>query len=165
LAQAVDTAIQEAGALNLGIGYQHEAPGQDNFSVNTNIGDLILGALKKAAGQYARRAMEELEKALRARAASYIEGKFLSKEELDLFFQMAKGDKAAMDQLKNTLTNKMNEFERRIKSAAEEAADQAKEEVRAQAEQAAKDLLQGKTPSPEKPSLPALPSIPGLPRR
>ncbi|MDR0708890.1 MAG: hypothetical protein LBF77_02355, partial [Spirochaetaceae bacterium] len=97
--------------------------------------------------------------------AQYIDGKFVSKEDLDTLFRIARGDKSAVDQLKNSLENKKNEFERKIRSAASEAVDQAKEEARQQAEQAVQDVLRGKTPTLQTPSLPSLPGGLKLPGR
>jgi uncharacterized protein (TIGR03545 family) len=157
LAQAVDTAVRKAGEVRLGIGYEQPAGQDGRFSISTNIGALITEALKQTAGAYAKKAADDLEKALREKIAGYVDGRFASKNELDLLFKTARGDKAALDQLKNTLESKKNEFEQKIRAAANEAVDQAKEEARRQAEQAAKDALQGKTPSFQAPSTPSLP--------
>ena len=156
LAQAVDTAIREAGRIDLGVQYTHHVDQSDEFKIATNIADLIAQALRRTAEAYAKKAMEEIEKALRDRIAQYIDGKFASKEDLDVLFRTVKGDKDAMDQMKNALTNKKTEFEQKLKGAADAAVQQAKEEATKQAEQAAKDVLQGQTPS-----APSLPSVPG----
>jgi uncharacterized protein (TIGR03545 family) len=161
LAQAVDTAVREAGEVRLGIRYEHAASQDDTFAVSTNIGDLILTALKRTAEAYAKRAADELERALREKITQYIDGRFVSKEELDLLFKTARGDKAALDQLKGALDGRKNEFEQKIRAAAGEAVDQAKQEAQRQAEQAVQDVLQGKTPSLQPPSAPNLPSLPG----
>lgn len=165
LAQAVDTAIREAGEVRLGISYEHAADQDDQFTLTTNIGDLILDALKRTAEVYAKRAADELERVLREKITQYIDGRFVSKDELDLLFKTARGDKAALDQLKGTLDSKKDEFERKIRAAANEAADQAKQEAQRQADQAVQDVLQGKTPSPQAPSLPNLPGGLRLPGR
>jgi uncharacterized protein (TIGR03545 family) len=157
LAEAIDTALRQAKALNLGISYEHRPGGSDDFSVTTNIVDLVKDALRRIVEAYARKAADELERALREKIAQYIDGKFVSKEELDALFRIARGDKSAVDQLKNSLENRKNEFERKIRDAAGEAVDQAKEEARRQAEQAVQDALQGKTPTLQAPSLPNLP--------
>jgi uncharacterized protein (TIGR03545 family) len=159
LAQAVDTAVREAGEVRLGISYEHFAGQDDTFAISTNIGDLILNALKRTAEIYAKKAADELERVLREKIAQYIDGRFVSRDELDLLFKTARGDKAALDQLKGTLDNKKNEFEQKIRAAANEAVDQAKREAQRQAEQAVQDALQGKTP--QAPSVPSLPSLPG----
>jgi cell division septum initiation protein DivIVA len=98
--------------------------------------------------------MDEIERALRERISQYIDGRFVSKEDVDALFAIARGDRAAVDQLKNSLTNKRNEFEQKLNQAAQ----QVKEEATQQTQQAVKDLLQGQTPS-----MPTLPSIPKLP--
>jgi uncharacterized protein (TIGR03545 family) len=156
LAQAVDTAIREAGRIDLGIQYIHHADQKDEFKLNTNIADLIALALRRTAEAYAKKAMEEIEKALRDRIAQYIDGKFVSKEDLDALLKTVKGDKDAMDQMKNALNSKRTEFEQKFKGAADEALQQAKEDATKQAGQAARDILQGQTPS-----APSLPSVPG----
>jgi uncharacterized protein (TIGR03545 family) len=165
LAQAVDTAIRQAGEVRLGIGYEHFVDQDDRFTLSTNIGDLIVDALKRTAAVYAKKAADDLEKALREKIAGYIDGRFVSKDELDLLFKTARGDKAALDQLKNTLDSKKNEFEQKVRAAATEAVDQAKEEARRQAEQAVQDALQGKTPTFQPPSVPSLPEGVRLPGR
>ncbi|GHT90875.1 TIGR03545 family protein [Spirochaetia bacterium] len=149
LANAVDIAVQEAGEIRLGLQYEHYTEGKDDFSITTNLGELIKNAFEKIAGVYIAQAEAELERALKEKVASYIDGKFVSKEELDLLLQAAKGDKAALDGLKTTLDGKKNEFEGKIRGVGDQVVD----EVKQQAEQAAKDLLQGKTPS--------LPRLPG----
>ncbi|MDR1240238.1 MAG: hypothetical protein LBK27_08985 [Treponema sp.] len=164
LAQAVDTAVRQAGEVRLGIGYEHFAGQDDHFTLTTNIGSLIMDALKQTASVYAKKAADDLEKALREKIAGYIDGRFVSRDELDALFKTAQGDKAAMDQLKNTLDSKKNEFEQKIRAAANEAVDQAKEEAQRQAEQAVQDALEGKTPTFQPPSVPSLPGgvrIPG----
>jgi uncharacterized protein (TIGR03545 family) len=163
LAQAVDTAIQSAGEVRLGIKYAHFVDQNDQFALTTNIGELITSALKKTAEVYAKKAADDLEKALREKINQYIDGKFVSRDDLDSLFKVARGDKAALDQVKNSLESKKAEFENKIKGAAGEAVQQVKEEAKQQAEQAAKDAMQGKTPStPTLPSLPGgLPKLPG----
>ena len=156
MAQAVDTAIREAGRIDLGIQYIHHIDQSDEFKIATNIADLIAQALRRTAEAYAKKAMEEIEKALRDRIAQYIDGKFVSKDELDILFKTVKGDKDSMDQMKNALNSKKTEFEQKLKGAADAAVQQAKEEATKQAGQAAKDVLQGQTPS-----VPSLPSPSG----
>jgi uncharacterized protein (TIGR03545 family) len=156
VAQAVDTAIREAGLIALGIQYIHHLDQTDEFKITTNIADLIAQALRRTAEAYAQKAMQEIEKALRDRIDQYIDGKFVSKEEVDLLFKTVKGDKDAMDQMKNALNSKRTEFEQKIRGAADAAVQQVKEETTRQAEQAVTDILQGQTPS-----VPSLPSLPG----
>jgi flagellar biosynthesis/type III secretory pathway protein FliH len=87
--------------------------------------------------------MDEIEALLRQRITEYIDGRFLSKEELDLLFASARGDRDAANQLKNALTNKKDEFEQRAKSAADSAIQQGKDEAAKQAEQAIQNVLPG----------------------
>jgi uncharacterized protein (TIGR03545 family) len=157
LAEAVDTAIRQADSIDLGIQYSHWVDRDDEFKITTNIADLIAGAMESIVKAYAQKAMDEIERLLRARIGQYIDGKLVSSEELERLFQAARGDKTAVDGLKNSLNNKKTEFERRLNAAV----DQAKEEAKQQGQQAIQDALQGKQPSPQTPSLPGLPSLPG----
>jgi uncharacterized protein (TIGR03545 family) len=150
LAQAVDAAVREAPSIDLGIQYSHWVDRDDEFTISTNIADLITRAFRRIADAYLQKALDEIERALRARISQYIDGRFVSREELDLLFQAARGDKAAVDQLKNSLNNKKAEFENRLKAAA----DQVKDEAKQQGQQALQDALQGKTPSLQAPGLP-----------
>jgi uncharacterized protein YbjQ (UPF0145 family) len=149
--------MTEVEALDLGIRYEHNVSDRDHFSVSTNIGNIVMDALKKIAQQYIKKAEEELEKALRAKIEEYIDGRFVSKEELDMVFAAVKGDRAALDGIRNNLNDRKAEFENKIKSAGEEAANQLKEEAKEQGQQAVKDLLEGKTPSIQAPSIPSNP--------
>jgi hypothetical protein len=168
LAEAVDTAVRQAGEVRLGIEYAHPAQGDDRFAMTTNIGDLIKAALEQMVRAYAGRAALELERVLRDRIGSYIDGRFVSQKELDLLLAAAKGDKSAIDGVKSSLEGKKNEFERLLLGAADQAkqeaerlAEEAKQEAQRQAEQAARDALQGKTPSIQAPKLPSIPGLPG----
>ena len=173
LAQAVDEAIRGVSAIDLGVKFENAAAG-NTFNVNTNIGDLVLTALKNTAARYIKQAEDEIEKILREKISSYVDESIVSKEELDMIFAAVRGDKAAVDLLKNSLDNKKNEFEQRLRAAADEAIRQATEEVQRQVEQyaedaqrqgeqAVQDILQGNTPTINLPSAPSLPSIPNLP--
>jgi uncharacterized protein (TIGR03545 family) len=157
IAEAAATAVSKAGQIDLGIQYNHRIGQSDEFKINTNIASMIADALKSTAQAYAQKAMADLEKALRAKIDEYIDGKFASKEDVDALLKVARGDMAAVDQLKASLTNKRNEFEQKIRGAADEAVQQAKDEAAKQAEQAAKDIIQGQTPSLQTPSLPRNP--------
>jgi len=155
IAEATAAAVGKVGQIDLGIQYIHYVDKDDVFRINSNLANLLAEALKNIVQAYAKKAMDEIERLLRERIEQYIDGRFVSKEQVDALFAMARGDKAAVDTLKNSLTSKRNEFENRIKSLANEAAQQAKN----QAEQAAKDALQGKTPTL---TVPKLPSTGGL---
>jgi hypothetical protein len=155
LAQAVSEALAEVRSLDLGLVYEHSASEKDRFSVTTNIGSLVADAMKKVAAQYISRAEEEIEKALRAKIDQYIDGRFVSRQELDLVFQAVRGDKSALDGLKNSLNEKRNAFQRQVEDAAKQALDEARKQAEEQAKEAVKDILDGKTPS-----IPSLPSNP-----
>lgn len=164
IAEAIDEAVRQAKSIDLGIQYNHNPAGKDEFKITTNLADLINQAMRRMAQAYANKAMDEIEKALRKKIDEYIGDRFASKEEVDTLMKAARGDKDAMDQTKNILNNKKNEFENRVKTMAtdaiNEAADKAKQEAMNQAGQAAKDMMQGNTPSLQMPSTPSLPSNP-----
>jgi hypothetical protein len=149
-AQAADEAIRNVSSVDLGIQYEHIISGSDRFSVTTNFGNILKDALARIAAQYIRRAQDELERALRAKIEQYIDGRFINREELDTVFRALRGDKGAVDELKNTLDRKKTELENKIRSTA----DQAVEDARQQGQQAVQDILQGNTPSPSLPSIP-----------
>ena len=157
-AQAADEAIQRVKSVELGVQYEHVVSGRDRFSVKTNFGDIFKDALGRLASQYRKQAEDALEKALREKTAQYIDGKFVSKEDLDAVMGLVRGDKSAVDMLKGSLDRKKTELENRIKSAGEQVVDEAKQQVQQAGQQAIQDLRQGQTPSvPSVPSLPANP--------
>ncbi|MDR1839956.1 MAG: hypothetical protein LBQ93_10290 [Treponema sp.] len=157
LAEAADTAIREAGNVNLGIQYNYYVDRKDEFKITSNIAELFAQAVRRIAETYAQRAMDEIERALRQRIEQYIDGRFVSKDEVDLLFRTARGNKESADVLKNALTNKKNEFEQRLRAAADETVQQVRDDTSRQAEQAVQDLLQGNQPSFQTPTLPGLP--------
>jgi BMFP domain-containing protein YqiC len=123
--------------------YEHPVSGNDTFSLSTNIGDLIKAALKRAVARYLQQAQAAIEKALRERIDSYLTGKWVSREEVDLIFAAAKGDRSAVDSLKTALEAKRTEAERKLRGAAEEAVEEVKAEAKTQVEDAAKKALGG----------------------
>jgi uncharacterized protein (TIGR03545 family) len=139
IARAIDTAVREAALIELGFRYEHSASGDDNFSVDTNIGSLIMAALKKTAEEYARKAADELERAVRSYIASYIGEEYLSNEDLDTLFAAARGDRDAVSSLQTRLQDKLSEMERKVRSAAEEKLNAAVEEAQEQARKAAEE--------------------------
>jgi uncharacterized protein (TIGR03545 family) len=120
LAEAVGIAVREAGNVNLGISYT-----DNNFNIDTNIAQLIGQALARTAEIYARRAMEDIERALRQRINEYIDGRFESRDKVDSLLRTARGDRAVVDQMQNALNAKRGEFEQRLRTAATDAAGQA----------------------------------------
>jgi hypothetical protein len=140
IAEAVDTAVRETGHIDLGIQYAHWIDRDDEFKITTNLADLIASALRSIVENYAKQAMDEIERLLRLRIGQYIDGRFVSKDEVDLLFRAARGEKNAIDQTKQALENKKNEFEQRARASA----DQAREEVQQQTDQAIQDVLQGR---------------------
>jgi uncharacterized protein (TIGR03545 family) len=160
LAEAIDAAVRETDNLLLSIRYVHNPSAKDEFGIDTNIGDLVKRALDRIVRAYAARAMDELERVLREKIDQYIDGKFVSREELDLLFRAARGDLGALDGLKNTLGAKKNELENWAKNAANQAIEGVKDDVKKEATEAIQDLLQGKTPTFQPPSIPSLPKLP-----
>jgi uncharacterized protein (TIGR03545 family) len=153
-ARAADEAIQQVKSVDLGIRYEHVVSGRDHFSLSTNFGEILKAAFERIVAQFRRRAEDELERALRARIEQYIDGKFVSKEDLDTIFRALRGDKSAVDELKGTLDRKKAELENRLRSTVDDVTTQAQQ----QGQQAVQDVLQGRPPST--PSLPSLPSNP-----
>ncbi|MDR0320051.1 MAG: TIGR03545 family protein [Treponema sp.] len=146
IAEAVGIAIEEAPNVTLGIQYAHHIGRSDEFKITTNIFELIGQAFKRIAERYVSAAIAEIERVLRQKIDEYIGDRLGSKEDVDRLLAIAKGDRAAMDQMKNALDAKKNEFEQRITSMANEAVQQATQ----QAQQAIQN---------------ALPSLPSFPRR
>lgn len=157
IAEALDEAIREAQSIDLGIQYTHWVNAKDEFKISTNIADLLAAALKRIVNAYMKKAMDEIERLLRARIEQYIDGRFLAKEDLDALFKLARGDKAALDTLKNSLNNKKAELEKQAKGFADQAAQQLKAEASKQGQQAVDDLKKGQTPTLQAPSTPGLP--------
>ena len=160
-AQAADEAIRQVKSVDLGIAYEHVVSGQDRFSVTTNFIDILKDALGKIVSQYRKQAEDALEKALRDKIAQYVDGNLVGKEDLDTIFSVVRGDKGAMDELKNTLDKKKTELEDKVKQQAQQAVDDLKQQAQQQGQQAVQDILQGQVP--QAPSLPSMPSIPSLP--
>ena len=163
-AQAADEAIRQVKSVDLGIKYDHVVSGKDNFSVTTNFGDILKDALGRIVNQYRKQAEDALEKALRAKIDQYIDGKFVSKEDLDTIFKAVRGDKGAMDELKGTLDKKKTELEDKVKQQGqqvvdelkqqgEQAAEEAKQQAQQTGQQAVQDILKGNTPSINAPSI------------
>jgi uncharacterized protein (TIGR03545 family) len=167
IAQALDAAVREAENISLGIQYTHHVDEKDEFHITTNIAELMAQALRRIVNEYARRAMDEIERALRERISQYIDGRFVSSQELDTLFAVARGDVAARNELRNILNNKKTELEAKAreftdqtKAVAEQAAQEVKDEATRQGQQAIQDALQGQQPTLQAPSLPSLPSLP-----
>ena len=147
IAEAVAMAVSDVGHIDLGIEYIHKIGQSDVFNISTNLADLIANALKKIASAYVQKAMQEIERVLREKINEYIGDRFVSKDQLDLLFKAAKGDKAVIDQLKNSLANKQKELDQKLKSLEDEG--------KKQAQQAGKDVIQGKQPTIQAPKAPS----------
>jgi len=136
IAEAAAKAVSDAGRIDIDIKYTHKVDQNDEFNITTNFADLLSKALKSMTDAYAKKAMDEVEKALRERVNQYIDGRFASKADVDALLGAARGDRAAMDQVKNSLNNKQKEFQNMASAAATQAG-----------QQAAQDLLKGNAPS------------------
>jgi len=145
IAEAIDVAIRQAGNINLGLQYVHKLNQNDEFKITSNIADLFAKALRSIAEAYVKKAMDDIEKALRQKIDQYIDGRFASKEEVDMLLKTVRGDKSAVDQMKNGLNAKKDEFEKKLKDLAKDTATQA-----------VKDNIPGGA------KLPSTPKIPGM---
>ncbi|MDR2767944.1 MAG: hypothetical protein LBB82_06420 [Treponema sp.] len=134
IAELVAEVMSDFDSLSLGIQYEHPAQGDDVFTMTSNIADLLKAALERTVRMYLARAQEAIEKALRERIDQFLDGRWVSKEEVDLIFAAAKGDKGAVDSLKNALDEKKAEAENRARGALDDA--------KAKAEDSAKNALQ-----------------------
>jgi len=141
IAEAAAYAVSEADNINLGISFSN-----DSFSITSNLADLLAQAIRRIAEVYARQAIEEIERLLRLRINEYIDGRFGSRDNLDQMIRDTRQNLANINQIQATLNSKREELEQRIRSQANQ-----------QAEQAIQNILPG--------GLPSTPSIPGLPRR
>ncbi|MDR2049305.1 MAG: hypothetical protein LBP69_07600 [Treponema sp.] len=146
IAEVISEVLADRNSVNLAVQFEHIPGGDDNFSVTTNIGDLITAALRRAVERYLRQAEAAIEKAIREKLSAYLDERWVSREDLDSIFAALKGDAAAVDKLKSSLEEKKNEAERKIRGAAEEAINKVEEEARRQAEEAANKALQNIIP-------------------
>ena len=169
IAQAVNIAVQEANNISLGIQYNHRLERSDEFRIETNITDLIAQALRRIVAEYAQKAMDEIERVLREKIAQHIDGRFAASEDLDSLFALARGDMAAVNDLKNSLDSKKAELEQKAReytdqarAAVDQAAQQVRDEAARQGQQALEDIKQGQTPAIQAPSVPSLPSGGGI---
>ena len=119
--RAADEAIRQVSTVDLGLRYEHVISGQDRFSVDTNFDEILKNAISGIVNQYLKQAQDALENALRERIEQYIDGRFVSSEELDLLFGALRGDLNAVDELKNVLDSKRAELENRARSMADDA--------------------------------------------
>jgi hypothetical protein len=129
--------VNEWKDITLGVQYEHTAAGDNHFSMTSNIFDNILEALKREALKYLKQAEAKIEAAIKERLAQYIDEKWVSKEDMETIFAAVKGDKTAVEKLKNTLDEKRAELEKKAKGAVEEKVDEAK----AQAEEKAAEKI------------------------
>jgi uncharacterized protein (TIGR03545 family) len=125
IAEAIDTAVKQAGNINLGLQYIHKINEKDAFNITSNIADLFARALRNIAEAYVKKALDDLEKVLRQKIDQYIDNRFLSKDEVDTLLKAVRGDKTAIDQMRNNLNSKKNEFEQRLRTQATNAANDA----------------------------------------
>jgi len=144
IAEAVGLAVQQAGSVNLGIQYVN-----DKFNLSTNIDELIKNALRNIINAYKDRAIAEIERVLREKINQYIDGRFVSREQLDGLINIARGDRAIIDKTKDDLIKKINELQRmgeqqvrQVVDDAAQRAEQAAAQAKAEAERKAKEEAQ-----------------------
>jgi uncharacterized protein (TIGR03545 family) len=145
IADAVDESVKEIGYINLGIEYKHRTGQNDIFNITSNIWELLSQILQRTAHVYIRQAMEQIERALRQKIDEYIDGKFISREQLDGLLGIARGDRTAMNQLTNSLNSKKNELEQRLNDAVQQtgqAVQQQVQQVTSEVQQAGQELQQ-----------------------
>ncbi|MDR0472075.1 MAG: hypothetical protein LBH43_00125 [Treponema sp.] len=168
ITQAVSKALTQINSLDLGLEYKHYTSSKDSFSMKSNINDIVQAALKNMVDEYKEKAFREIERVLNEKLGVFADELGINQKDMEALLKVVQGDKAAMDQLKNTLTNKKNELDHRARSAinsqmdaakkiAEDAAKQVLDEAKTQAEKAVQDALKGNVP--QMPSLPT-PSLP-----
>jgi uncharacterized protein (TIGR03545 family) len=141
IAEAIADAVHEVDALTLGLRYTYNPASRDEFGVSTNIGELVLNALKRLATEYAQRAAAELERVLKEKIAAYIDGRFVSAQDLDNIARLIKGDKSAMDDIKASLDKKITELEARAIAYGKEVANEKINEVKAIAEEKINEVV------------------------
>jgi hypothetical protein len=157
LASAIDEALQDIDAIDLGIGYNFIKDGDDSFTLDTNLGELVATIARRTAEQYVQEALQKIEQVVRDYVAQHLEGTLAEKVDLDEILAIVRGDQAALDRMNNLLEEKKAEFEQKLRSAAEEAvnqavdqakdaANQAVDEAKDQARDAIRDGLQGILP-------------------
>jgi uncharacterized protein (TIGR03545 family) len=146
LATAIDEALQSIDAINLGIDYEFIKDGDDQFTLDTNLADLVATIVRRTAEQYMQQALEKIEQVVRDYVAANLEGTLAEKVDLDEILAIARGDEAALDRMNNLLDEKKAEFEQKLRGAAEEAVDKAVEEAKDQARDAIRDNLQNVLP-------------------
>jgi uncharacterized protein (TIGR03545 family) len=146
LASAIDEALQSIEAINLGIGYSFIKDGDDQFTLDSNLGEVVAAIVKRTAERYAQQALQQVEQVVRDYVAKNLEGTLAEKVDLDQIMAIAQGDKAALEQMNNLLENKRAEFEQKLRGAAEEAVNKAVDEAKDQARDAIQDNLQNLLP-------------------
>jgi DNA-directed RNA polymerase subunit L len=146
IAEVISEVLTEQNGVNLAVQYEHTPEGDDSFSIKTNIDNLIAAALRRAAERYIKQAQAAIEQALREKLSSYLDERWVSREDMDAILAAVRGDRAAVDRLKNSLDEKKNEAERRIRTAAEEAVNRTADEARSRAEESANKAIQNVIP-------------------
>jgi uncharacterized protein (TIGR03545 family) len=137
IAIAAADAVNQAGNIRLGLEYIYHEDKNDEFKIDTNLAELINQAVRRIAQAYAQKAMQEIERALRAKIDEYIDGKFASKDQIDTLLKVAKGDMSALNDVKASLTSKKDEFEQKIKGVADQYMQQGTEAVQQVTDEAA----------------------------
>jgi hypothetical protein len=129
LGQAIAEALASVDAVELTVGYTKPKGEDADFSLDTNLDKIIAKVVRDLAERYAKQAADKLEKAVRDYVAKELEGKFVSKEQLDLLLAAAKGDDAAAASLRKAVDDKRAELEGRAKAITDEATAKVKAEA------------------------------------
>lgn len=140
VAGAIDEAVREAGIVTIAARFEHSG-GSNAVDLETNIGELIMNALKKTAQAYIGKAVALLEAELKTRLTPYLEKVNLGQAEFDALARAARGDKSALDSLSRTLNDKIAGMEQKAKSAAEGKANAAVDSAKDKAASAASSTI------------------------
>jgi uncharacterized protein (TIGR03545 family) len=128
IARALAQALTEVNEVNVSALYTKENEKSD-FTIETNIGELVLSALRKAASEYAARGIALLEQQLREKLAPVIGKANVSQDDLNSLLALAKGDRSALTNLQSSLQNKIDEAEKKAQGKVDEIKTQAQEKA------------------------------------
>ncbi len=149
LANAIDEVLRDRNAISsidLEIGYDYIKDGDDRFTLDTNLAQLVTNVVRRTAERYVQQALQQIEQVVRDYVSKNLEGTLAEKVDLDEILAIVKGDEAALNRMNNLLEEKKAEFEQRLRSAAEEAVNQAVDQAKDQARDAIRDGLQNILP-------------------
>lgn len=142
LVRALAEAVETVDTVEFDIGYEKSPVSGEDFSLDTNLDELVSQALRATAKAYAAEAEAAIEEAVRDWAAKELQGDFASREELDTLFAAVKGDVDAVDSIQNRLDAKKTELENRVKEKTEAAVRETTDKAREEVEKKASELLE-----------------------